>query len=81
MFISLIHIIHGHCRSITYSPKSIGYYSSEYLKYGKWGELFKILPVLRKYQFGIMKLHGEIILAQNFKEGLRQYQYLYNKTL
>jgi len=74
-------IIHGHCRSITYSPKSICYHSSEYLKYGEWGELFKILPVLKEHKFGVMKLHGEIILAQDFKDGVSQYQHLYDKTL
>jgi 3-polyprenyl-4-hydroxybenzoate decarboxylase len=73
-------IIHGHCRSITYSPKSVRYNSSEYLKYGEWGELFKILPVLKEYQVGIMKLHGEIVLAPNFEEGMRRYLHLYNET-
>lgn len=74
-------IIHGHCRDITYSPKMIRYHSSDYLKYGKWGELFKIVSILKEYQSGIMKLHGEIILAGNFKEALGRYAKMYKETL
>lgn len=80
-FLEIETIIHGHCKSVTYSPKASSYHSSEYLKYGKWGELFKILDVLKEYQYGIMKLHGEIILAESFKDGLKRYHDLYNKTL
>jgi len=74
-------IIHGHCRDITYNPKLIKYHSSEYLKYGQWGELFKIDQILDKYQSGIMKLHGEIILANDFNEGLGRYEKMYKETL
>ncbi len=74
-------IIHGHCKDITYNPKMVKYHSSEYLKYGTWGELFKIDPVLKKHQSGIMKLHGEIILAGNFNEALGKYAKMYEETL
>ncbi|MDD4761921.1 MAG: flavoprotein [Candidatus Pacebacteria bacterium] len=74
-------IIHGHCRDITFSPKMIKYHSSEYLRYGQWGDLFKIMPILERYQCGIMKLHGEIILAENFNEALDHYAKMYEETL
>lgn len=74
-------IIHGHCRDITYSSKMVRYHSSEYLRYGRWGDLFKIAPVLKEYQSGIMKLHGEIILAGNFNEALDRYAMMYKETL
>jgi 3-polyprenyl-4-hydroxybenzoate decarboxylase len=70
-------VVHGHCRDVTYSPKMFKYHSSEYLKYGQWGELFKIGHILKEYQLGIMKLHGEIILAGNFNEALIRYTKMY----
>lgn len=73
-------IIHGHCHDVTYSPKMVKYHSSEYLRYGQWGDLFKILPTLRQNQCGIMKLHGEIILANNFDEALERYLKMYKET-
>lgn len=74
-------IIHGHCHDITYSSKMIKYHSSEYLRYGQWGGLFKIAPVLKQYECGIMKLHGEIILARDFDEALARYAKMYEETL
>jgi len=74
-------IIHGHCRDITHSPKMVRYHSSEYLRYGQWGDLFKIAPILNEYQSGIMKLHGEIILANNFEEAISRYAKMYEETL
>ena len=74
-------IVHGHCKDVTYSPKMVKYQSSEYLKYGQWGELFKIDNLFKEYQLGIMKLHGEIILASNFNEALSRYEKMYKETL
>lgn len=74
-------IIHGHCRDITYSSKMIKYHSSEYLHYGQWDDLFKIAQVLQQYQCGIMKLHGEIVLANDFNEALERYLKMYKETL
>ena len=74
-------IVHGHCRDITYSPKMIRNQSSEYLRYGQWGDLFKIAPILERTQSGIMKLHGEIILASNFNEAFNRYERMYEETL
>jgi hypothetical protein len=74
-------VIHGHCRDITYSSKMIRYHSSEYLRYGQWGDLFKIAPILKEHQSGIMKLHGEIILAGDFNEALNRYAKMYEETL
>ena len=74
-------IVHGHCKDITYSDKTLKYNSSEYLRYGDWGELYKIKPVIDKYQKGIMKLHGEIILADTFDEALSMYFDMYQETL
>lgn len=73
-------IIHGHCRDITYSPKTLRYISKGYIQYGNWNELWKISEQLSKYNFCIMNLHGEISIAQNFDECLRQYSSVYNET-
>lgn len=74
-------IVHGHCKDITYNPKTLKYNSVEYLRYGEWSELYKIKPMLETYQKGIMKLHGEIILAGDFKEALNIYLDTYKETL
>lgn len=74
-------IIHGHCKDITYSPKLIGYLSKEYLAYGQWGEVFKILPLLKEHNFAIMKLHGEVVIGNSFDEALSLYYAMYQKTL
>ena len=34
-----------------------------------------------KYQKGIMKLHGEIILADSFDDALEMYANMYKETL
>jgi len=73
-------IVHGHCRDVTYSPKTLKYNSLGYLKYGEWNELYKIKPVLEAYGKGIMKLHGEVIMANNFKEALNMYFDMYKET-
>ncbi|NLC87879.1 MAG: hypothetical protein GX682_03790 [Clostridiaceae bacterium] len=74
-------VVHGHCRDITYSPKMLKYTSKEYLRYGSWNELYKIKPVLDNYNYAIMKLHGEIILSDTFKNALTQYFKMYTETL
>ena len=74
-------IVHGHCKDITYSNKTLRYNSTEYLRYGEWGELYKIKPVISKYGKGIMKLHGEIILANSFREALAKYFDMFKETL
>ena len=74
-------IVHGHCKDITYSNKTLKYNSSQYLRYGEWGELYKIKHVMDKYEKGIMKLHGEIILANSFDEALAMYFDMYQETL
>lgn len=74
-------VVHGHCKDITYSNKTLKYNSSEYLRYGEWGELYKIKPVIDEYQKGIMKLHGEIILADTFDDALLLYSDMYHETL
>jgi len=73
-------IVHGHCRDITYSPKTLRYNSLSYLKYGEWNELYKIKPVLEVYGKGIMKLHGEVVMANNFNEALSMYLEMYKET-
>lgn len=74
-------VMHGHCRDITYSPNMTRYHSSEYIRYGQWGDVFKITPTLRKYKRGIMKLHGEVLLADSFDAALELYEKMYNETL
>ena len=59
-------IIHTHSRKLTYSPTMQKYISSEYLRYGKFGELNKIIDIIKKNEgFGIMKLHGELCIGDN----------------
>lgn len=57
------------------------YNSDEYLRYGEWGELYKIIHVINEYHMGIMKLHGEIILASDFNESLNMYSKMYEETI
>jgi hypothetical protein len=74
-------IVHGHCRDITYSPKMVKYHSSEHLRYGYWRDFFKIAPTLKTHHCGIMKLHGEIVIANDFNKALNRYAKMYEETL
>lgn len=74
-------IIHGHCRDITYSSRMIHYHSSEYLKYGQWGELFKIDQIIKTNNYGIMKLHGEIVIGNDFNEAFSRYVKMHEEAL
>ncbi len=74
-------VMHGHCRSVTYSPKTTKFYSDGYLRYGRWGELQKIHDSLVCYCCCIMKLHGEIIIGEDFPEALNRYYEMYKTTL
>jgi len=59
-------IIHTHGRNLTYNPAMQKYASLEYLRCGKFGELSKILGILRENNgFGIMKLHGELCVGND----------------
>ncbi len=59
-------IIHTHARKLTYNPAMQKYASAEYLRYGRFGELSKILEILKENNgFGIMKLHGEICTGKD----------------
>lgn len=69
-------IVHGHCRHITYSPRMARYQSDDYLQSSAWGELRKLLPQLRKWGCGIMKLHGELIMATDFASAIDRYRLL-----
>lgn len=74
-------VVHGHCKDITYSNRMLKYNSREYLRYGEWGELYKIKHLIEKYHRGIMKLHGEILIANTFDEALAMYEEMYHETL
>ena len=66
-------IIHTHRRKLTYSPTMQRYASAEYLRYGRFGELNKILEILRENEgFGIMKLHGELCIGDSLYDALRK---------
>lgn len=62
-------MIHTHGRKLTYYPTMQKYASAEYIRYGRFGELSKIIGILKENNgFGIMKLHGEICLGQSLLE-------------
>lgn len=62
-------IIHTHSRKLTYHPTMQKYASAEYLRYGRFGELSKILEILKENTgFGIMKLHGELCVGKDLYE-------------
>ena len=66
-------IIHTHGRNLTYNPAMQKYASAEYVRYGKFGELNKILKLLRENNgFGIMKLHGELCIGDNLYDSLQK---------
>jgi hypothetical protein len=66
-------IIHTHGRKLTYSPAMQKYASAEYIRYGRFGELSKILETLRKNDgFGVMKLHGELCLGKDLYDSLQK---------
>jgi hypothetical protein len=66
-------IIHTHGRKLTYNPAMQRYASAEYLRYGRFGELNKILGILRENNgFGIMKLHGELCLGGDLYDAFKK---------
>mgnify|MGYP001861442497 CR=1 FL=1 len=45
------------------------------------GRTLQIKPIIEDYHKGIMKLHGEIILADTFDDALLMYSDMYQETL
>lgn len=67
-------LIHGHCSKITYNPKMEKYLTNKYIPFGTWKTTGPILDVLSKYDgFAIMRLHGEIVLADSLEEAFCKY--------
>ena len=66
-------IIHTHGKKLTYNPIMQKYASIEYLRYGKFGELKKILGIIKENNgFGIMKLHGELCVGTGLYETFKK---------
>ena len=66
-------IIHTHGRKLTYNPAMQRYASAEYLRYGRFGELSKILGILKENNgFGIMKLHGELCVGDSLYDAFQK---------
>jgi hypothetical protein len=66
-------IIHTHGRRLTYNPAMQRYASAGYLRYGRFGELNKILGILKENNgFGIMKLHGELCLGDSLYDAFQK---------
>jgi len=66
-------IIHTHGRKLTYNPEMQKYASVEYIRYGRFGELNKILGILKENNgFGIMKLHGELCVGNDLYDSLQK---------
>ncbi|MBM3247041.1 hypothetical protein FJZ17_00665 [Candidatus Pacearchaeota archaeon] len=66
-------IIHTHGRKLTYNPAMQACTSAEYLRYGRFGEINKILAVLRENNgFGIMKLHGELCVGDSLYDAFQK---------
>lgn len=62
-------IIHTHSQVLTYSPAMAHCVSAEYLRTGRFGEALKIVEIIKNNSgFGIMKLHGEIILGSSLAD-------------
>jgi len=74
-------IIHTHGRKLTYSQVMQKYASAEYIRYGRFGELGKILGLLKRNDcFGIMKLHGELCLGDSFKDCVNKLRNRYHEV-
>ena len=66
-------IIHTHGRKLTYNPAMQRYASADYLRYGRFGELNKILGILKGNNgFGIMKLHGELCVGDSLYDAFQK---------
>ncbi len=66
-------VIHTHGRKLTYHPAMQKYASAEYLRYGKFGELSKILGLLKENNgFVVMKLHGELCIGNSLYDALQK---------
>lgn len=77
-------IIHGHCNRITYSPFANLYATTNYITTGNTSKIGEITDKMTNNDGKvILKLHGEIIGANTFKDALYKYKELYytcNKT-
>ena len=68
-------IIHGHCSKITYNPKKEMYLTEKYIPYGTWKSVSPVMDVLSKSDgFAIMRLHGEIVIADSLEEAISKYR-------
>lgn len=72
-------IIHGHCTEITYSPLANKYKTESYLSYGSFGEAKKLYEILEENKIAIMRLHGEVVIGDNFDDALCRYLDLYHE--
>jgi len=58
---------------LTYNPAMQRYASAEYLRYGRFEELNKILGILKENNgFGIMKLHGELCVGDSLYDAFQK---------
>ncbi len=66
-------LIHTHGRKLTYNPAMQRCASADYIRYGRFGELNKILEILRENNgFGIMRLHGELCVGNSLYDAFQK---------
>lgn len=61
-------LLHIHCPRMTYSYKLKKYATKRYQRYGTFNIGYKILKLLKKNNFCIIRYHGEVILGKDIAE-------------
>lgn len=73
-FPNVSHIVHGHCKKVTYSPKLEKYRTKHYCPYGTRAVFESVFEILQAHPFGILAGHGEVAVGSSFSECMENYK-------
>ena len=68
----IIAIIHTHYPEITYNQKFSLYKTQDYMPYGLFGVDDQLKGLIKKHNFGVMRLHGEVTVGKSLTEAYQK---------
>ncbi len=73
-------LIHSHCREITYAPQFDEFRTKEYIETGNINTIGQVFNILNsKKGICILKLHGQLVIADSFLSGIEKLKCLKNE--
>lgn len=74
-FPNVSHIVHGHCKRVTYSPNLAKYRTKHYSPYGTRSVFESVFEILQAHPFGILAGHGEVAVGSSFSDCMKNYRH------